>query len=180
MILLAAASGAAEQTSAPGPWLMIGIAIVLTAVAIALFFLEAFFPSMGLITIMGLACIGGALIAAFSVSRIVGCIFIAVTVLAIPLTVIMAVRLLKGAGAVLQEKTGPAEAGGGTGAPAEPALAPGARGVVLTRLRPAGMAAFGGRRVSVVTTGEMVEPDEQVEVVRVVGTRTVVRPVKAG
>jgi membrane-bound ClpP family serine protease len=34
--------------------------------------------------------------------------------------------------------------------------------------------------VSVVTTGEMVEPDEQVEVVRVKGTRTVVKPVKAG
>jgi membrane-bound serine protease (ClpP class) len=51
----------------------------------------------------------------------------------------------------------------------------GNEGTALTMLRPAGAATIGGRRVDVITDGEFIGPDEPVKVVRVEGTRVVVR-----
>jgi membrane-bound serine protease (ClpP class) len=178
VILLEAAAEAAGKPSESDPWLMIGLAAFLTILAVALFFLEVLFPSFFLLTFMGLACVAGALMVAFSVSSLAGFVLIAITVLAIPLTVILAVRVLKGAGAVLEATTGPEASGGGVGRDGL-GFAIGDRGVALTPLRPSGSARLGGRRVSVVTTGEMIEPDAQVEVVRIEGIRVVVKPVSS-
>ncbi|MFC4808228.1 NfeD family protein [Paenibacillus sp. GCM10023250] len=52
----------------------------------------------------------------------------------------------------------------------------GRSGVALTPLRPAGTARFGDERVDVVTSGEFVAPHSEVVVVKVEGTRVVVRP----
>ncbi len=54
-------------------------------------------------------------------------------------------------------------------------LAPGAAGVALTALRPAGAATLDGTRFDVVTRGEFVEAETPIEVVRVEGNRIVVR-----
>lgn len=53
----------------------------------------------------------------------------------------------------------------------------GARGVTQTVLRPAGKALIDGQRFDVVTEGDMVEPEVEVQVVRVEGNRVVVRRV---
>ena len=50
----------------------------------------------------------------------------------------------------------------------------GARGMTSTTLRPAGFAEINGRRVDVVTRGEIVEPGTEVKVVEVEGNRVVV------
>ena len=52
-------------------------------------------------------------------------------------------------------------------------------GEALTMLRPSGMAKFDGKKYSVVTSGELVEKGTVVRVVKVEGSRVVVRPVKA-
>jgi membrane-bound serine protease (ClpP class) len=181
MILLAAATGSTEAAEAANgsAAALIGVAAVLVLVAVALFFLEALFPSFGVITIAGLVCVAGALVAAFQVSRLVGFVFVAIAVLAIPATALIAVRLLRKTGVILEDVTGPKEAGGAArdgGA----ALKPGAVGVAITALRPSGTAVFDDRRESVVTAGQMVGANEQVEVVEVQGARTVVRPVRKG
>ncbi len=54
-----------------------------------------------------------------------------------------------------------------------------ATGHALTTLRPAGAALLGSRRVDVVAESEMIEAGEPVRVVRVEGTRVVVRRVEA-
>lgn len=51
----------------------------------------------------------------------------------------------------------------------------GLTGVTLTMLRPGGFATIGGKRIDVVTQGELVEKDVPVEVVRVEGNRVEVR-----
>ncbi len=51
----------------------------------------------------------------------------------------------------------------------------GQTGVSLTPLRPAGMADIGGERIDVVTRGEFVLPGTTVEIIRVRGSRVVVR-----
>lgn len=174
--LLAAETVGASEAEASGG-LMIGIAVAFTIVAIGLFFLEILIPSFGLITLVGIACIAGALMAAFSVSRLVGFVFVAIVVVSIPLIVYTAVQLLKGSKLALGPEDTP-----GTGKDAsegrEADLAPGARGVALSTLRPSGTANFDGRRTSVVTMGEMVEAGVQIEVLRVEGTRIIVRSVR--
>ena len=51
----------------------------------------------------------------------------------------------------------------------------GAAGKALTVLRPSGLAELGGRRLDVVTRGEFLEKDTNVEVVETAGGRIVVR-----
>ena len=51
----------------------------------------------------------------------------------------------------------------------------GQTGVSLTPLRPAGMADIGGERIDVVTRGEFVLPGTRVEIIRVRGSRVIVR-----
>jgi membrane-bound serine protease (ClpP class) len=49
-------------------------------------------------------------------------------------------------------------------------------GRTLTSLRPAGKAQINGRRVDVIAHGELIDPDNEVEVVEISGGRVVVRP----
>lgn len=54
-------------------------------------------------------------------------------------------------------------------------IAVGDEGVAMTPLRPAGAARMRGRRVDVVTEGEWTDPETTVRVVRIDGTKIVVR-----
>jgi len=51
----------------------------------------------------------------------------------------------------------------------------GKEGIALTPLRPAGTAEVAGERLDVVTGGEFIEPGSRVIVIRVEGTRVVVK-----
>jgi len=168
------AEAATEPAPAADPETLVAIAAVLVLLAMGLFFMEVFFPSMGLITIMGLACIGGALVIAFGVSTTVGVVFLVASALAIPAVVYAAVKLLPRSGLVLEPDEPEAAK-----PPVEGAPMPGDRGVATSILRPSGTAVFAGRRHSVITSGEMVEVNTEVEVVRTEGARTVVRAVRS-
>jgi membrane-bound serine protease (ClpP class) len=176
--LLAAETSDVAQEG--GDSLMIGVAVAFMVVAIGLFFLEILLPSFGLITLVGVTCVVISLIAAFSVSRPVGFAFVAVVVVSIPFVVYLAVKMFRRTSLAFGPEDTSGARGNARAALAEDAagLVPGARGVVLTTLRPSGTANFDGRKVSVVTRGEMVEAGVQVEVLRVEGIRTVVRPVQ--
>ena len=50
----------------------------------------------------------------------------------------------------------------------------GKRGVAVSHLRPAGFATIGGRRIDVVTRGEMISKNEDIEVINVEGSRVIV------
>ncbi len=53
----------------------------------------------------------------------------------------------------------------------------GKRGRASSTLRPAGIAEFDGRRVDVVSEGELIDAGQSIEVIRVDGNRIVVRPI---
>ena len=60
-------------------------------------------------------------------------------------------------------------------APPELAALAGQSGQSVSPLRPAGVALIDGQRVDVITDGEFIEPETEVEVVAVEGSRVVVR-----
>ncbi len=60
-------------------------------------------------------------------------------------------------------------------APRELTAFVGKSGKTITPLRPAGVALINGQRVDIVTQGEFVEPETEIEVIQVEGSRVVVR-----
>jgi membrane-bound serine protease (ClpP class) len=72
-------------------------------------------------------------------------------------------------------RTSQNSADGFQAAPKELAALAGQSGQSLSPLRPAGVALIDGQRVDVVTDGEFIEPETEVEVVAVEGSRVVVR-----
>ncbi len=60
-------------------------------------------------------------------------------------------------------------------APQELTALIGKSGKAVTPLRPAGVALINGQRVDIVTQGEFVEPETEIEVIQVEGSRVVVR-----
>ena len=72
-------------------------------------------------------------------------------------------------------RTSQNSADGFQAAPQELAALAGQSGQSLSPLRPAGVALINGQRVDVVTNGEFIEPETEVEVVAVEGSRVVVR-----
>ncbi len=53
---------------------------------------------------------------------------------------------------------------------------PGDRGTTITKLRPAGKATINGKRLDVISSGQMIESGAEIEVVEIEGVRIVVRP----
>ena len=60
-------------------------------------------------------------------------------------------------------------------APRELTALVGKSGKTITPLRPAGVALINGQRVDIVTQGEFVKPETEIEVIQVEGSRVVVR-----
>ena len=146
------------------------IALVLVVASLVLVFLEVLVPSLGLLTVGAIACAVGAIVVAFQAGTTVGVVFLAATVLLMPVALYCGVSLLRHTSLVTEPSPG-----GGEGAPA---FAPGTAGVTVSVLRPSGAAMIGAKKVSVVTQGEIVEKNAKIEVVRCEGNRVVVRPAR--
>ncbi|MHC5054981.1 MAG: NfeD family protein [Planctomycetota bacterium] len=149
----------------------IAIAVGLVIAALVFVFLEVLIPSFGLLSAAAIACAVGAVVVAFQVGTTAGVVFLAATALLMPVALYYALRVLRHTVLVTEPMPG-----GGAG---EPAFAPGTAGVTVSVLRPSGAAMIGGKKVSVVTQGEIVEKHSKVEVVRCEGNRVVVRPARA-
>jgi len=160
----------AEASSGAG---YVVAAIALTCVALMLFFAEIFIPSFGLISLVALGCMAGSVALAFQAGAGVGYLFIVLNVLAIPIVVVIAFKLLPRSPLVLS-RTLDGEKPRGPAVESDQELV-GKEGVAETDLRPAGKARIDGRRVDVLTAGEYVEPGTRVKVIRVEGARVFVK-----
>ncbi|MBI4569893.1 MAG: hypothetical protein HY719_15990 [Planctomycetes bacterium] len=155
----------------------LSLAILLLIVAVALFIIEVFVPSGGLIPVGGLVAAGFALYHAFSQGVMTGLIFAAGGLTATVAGVSLAFRVLPrtslGKRLLLVSETRPADELRGDALDLSRLL--GCEGRTASPLRPSGVAVFGDYRVSVVTQGELVAADAVVEVIEVAGNRVVVR-----
>jgi len=160
----------------------IGLPIVLLVVGVVAFFLEAFIPSGGAITVVGLGCVVGAVVTAFmNQGGLTGTIFLALAVILVPASLIAAFTLLPrtAIGKRLTLRLSQKQDTGYVSQNAEEDKLLGQTGVALSMLRPSGEAKIGDRRYDVVTEGEMLEKGTPIEVRRVEGNRIVVREVKS-
>jgi len=153
----------------------VGLVFLLVVVGLLLIFLEVLFVSMGALGIGAAGCLLGSIFLAFQVSLAFG---IGVTVfeaLAAPAVFFLSFKVLPktpfGKRLIL---TGPTTDGAGGAADDSLSSLSGKRGVTVSPLRPAGFARIDGRKVDVVTRGEMISEGVDVVVLDARANRVVV------
>ncbi len=148
------------------------LAIIMFAVGLVLIFAEILLPGV-VMGILGFLAVAGSIVLGFRQSNTLGVALLLVGIPMVPVFAVLWYKVLSKKFSVsgtlkeaLSAATGLAELVG-------------KEGVAITNLRPAGAAEIEGKRVDVVTDGEMVVKGTRVKVVTVEGNRVVVRPVWA-
>ena len=156
----------------------LALAVVLLVMGFLLILAEIFFVSFG---ILGLSSAGCFILSFFMAYRAGGpwmlALFIVLAVVLVPTVLAMAFKWMPRTrwGKKLVRENPKYEDVTATGVPKELESLVGKRGVTVTRCRPSGVAEIDGKRVDVVAEGMMIDLDRPVEVVRVEGSRVVVR-----
>jgi len=173
--VVVAADGDASQQDRSGERGNVGVVLLLGVIGLLLIFLEVMFVSMGMLGMAAAGCLLGAIFVAFQVSVPFGIGVTLVEAIAAPLVFAGAFKILPktpfGKRMIL---SGPPTEG--TAAAADHSLdgLVGKAGTTLSPLRPAGFARIDGRKVDVVTRGEMIDGGVDVVVLEVSANRVVV------
>lgn len=148
--------------------------IALLGLGLAFVVAEALLPSVGVLAIGAVLSIGSALVLAFGVSIATGTAFLVAVAVLLPLTIALGFWLFPRS-PIGKRIVNPGLSFEGRAATDERDLGlVGRRGHTATMLRPAGHATIDGRRVDVVSRGEMIAEGVPVVVVEVEGNRVVV------
>ncbi len=156
-------------------WIL--LAIFLIFLCAILLVAEVFVPSGGMISLAALGCLIGGIGLGFKCSAAMGGMLIGAALVLIPLTLILAYRILPktrfGKAVTLE----PPERELGDGVPDSKQLAGllGTQGTVVTPLHPVGICDFSGLRVECVVENGYVYSGQSVEVIQVQGSQVTVR-----
>jgi membrane-bound serine protease (ClpP class) len=156
-------------------WLAIGLA----AAGVLAIILEVFVPSVGIIGIAGLGSIIASVVIAYQrLGSLIGSIYLAVVLVMVPVFLVLYFRFFPrtpvGRWLISQDRQEP-EKGYSSFTPEKYIDLIGKEGTTLTILRPVGMIRIDGQKYSAVTGGEFIEKDKTIKVVKVEGSRVVVR-----
>ena len=149
-------------------------AILLLGLGLILVVAETLFPSFGVLTVLATAAIIGAVVMAFRESTDTGLWFLVITALAVPVCMIGGLKLFPHTHMGRRMTVSGLSFESSVATDARDLALVGRRGVVLSDCRPAGTARFDGRRVDVVSRGELLERGAPVQVAEVRGNRVVV------
>lgn len=149
-------------------------AFILLGVGLVFIVLEVFFPSFGVLGTIAAGCIitGGVL--AYQSEGGTFLVYLALAFVLAPVVTVFGLKIFPktpmGKALMLAGTTfDPDEATAGQGAGYEQLL--GESGTAQTPLRPSGKVQINGRKIDVVTRGELIERGRRVKVVRVEGNR---------
>ena len=143
------------------------VAIFLYLVGLVLMAVELFVPG-GIVGTIGFLCCIAAIIIAWHDEWYYGAIGLVVVLVLTPSMIMLALRRLS-----LRKTLVKGDATEGTKADYDALL--NNEGVAKSSLRPAGIGVFDGRRVNVVTRGEMLDTGDKIQVISVEGNRVVVK-----
>jgi membrane-bound serine protease (ClpP class) len=156
-------------------WLAIGLA----AAGVLAIILEVFVPSAGIIGIAGLGSIIASVVISFQrLGNLIGSVYLAVVLVLVPVFIVLYFRFFPrspvGRWLISQDRQDK-EKGYSSFTPEKYVDLVGKEGTSLTILRPVGTVRIDGQKFSAVTGGEFIEKDKPVKVVKVEGSRVVVR-----
>jgi len=159
--------------------MVIWFPILLFVVGFVALFIELFVPAAGMIGAAGIICmIIGTVLGYRSFGSTVGTLFLTGTLIGVPAMIVIGLKLFPktfvGKRLILSFSQQQEEGFTSYTSERYDDLL-GKEGEALTMLRPSGMVLIDGRKQSVVTSGELVERGERVRVIKVEGSRVVVR-----
>ncbi|MEO6709982.1 MAG: NfeD family protein [Planctomycetota bacterium] len=152
----------------------LALPIFLIALGIVFVFAEVFFVSFGILAVCAAASFIGACVSAFAISTQVGVYFLVAVALLSPAAVLLAFHLFP------RSPLGRHFVARGLSFDSQKNYEErdlailGHAGIAEGPLRPAGIARIGGRRVDVVTRGELIDLGEPIQVLEISGNRVVV------
>ncbi|MCU6707671.1 nodulation protein NfeD [Paenibacillus sp. J5C_2022] len=153
--------------------------VVLFVLGVVLLFIEIFVPSFGILGLLGSASLVAGVVIAAPDPRS-GILSLAIAFVAALVIVVLFARTHRGRGVwnkfILRDKLTTEE---GYLSAASKELLVGQEGIAVTPLRPAGTALLADQRVDVITSGQFIEANTPVQVVKVEGTWVVVKAVEA-
>jgi len=150
------------------------LAILLLGLGLALIVAEVLFPSFGVLGVLATLAIIGAIVSAFSQNDSIGMNFLIATAVLVPATIMLGLKLLPHSPLAKHLVVGGFSFEDGAGIDRRDLELEGKEGLVESSLRPAGTARIDGRRVDVVTRGEMLDVGTRVRVIELHGNRVVV------
>ncbi len=158
-----------------------GMIAVLVLGGMICFLLEICTPSFGVLALLGLASLAGAVFFGFQIHMLMGLGLILALLILTPVYLYFLVKLLPNTplGKRLFLRSAPDATNDATPEAAELAALVGKTGVAETPLRPAGRIRVENRRYDARAENEMIEPGQTVRVLRAGGTDVIVRRVKA-
>jgi membrane-bound serine protease (ClpP class) len=161
--------------------MVIWFPILLFVVGFIALFIELFVPAAGMIGAAGIVCmIIGTVLGYRSFGSTVGTLFLTGTLIGVPAMIVIGLKLFPrtfvGKRLILSFSQRQEEGFTSYTRERYDDLL-GKEGEALTMLRPSGMVLIDGKKQSVVTSGELVERGERVRVIKVEGSRVVVRRV---
>ncbi len=166
---------AADGAARAGERGSVGLVVLLCIVGLALLVAEVLFVSFGVIAALAGIALLTAIFVAFQQSIAFGITMVVVEAVAAPIVLALAFRLLPktpfGKALILD---GPRAQSSAAANDETLASLVGKTGVTLSPLRPAGLARIDGKRVDVVTRGEMLDADVPIVVLDASGNRVVV------
>jgi membrane-bound serine protease (ClpP class) len=148
--------------------------ILLLGLGLLLIVAEVFVPSMGILGLAASLCIIGAVAWAFTVSTEFGAKILIAAAILVPTLVFVAFKLMPYSPIAKRFVAKGFTFDDGRGIDARDRTLSGAEGIAESVLRPSGVARLAGRRVDVVSRGEMIEAGEKVRVIEIEGNRVVV------
>ncbi len=152
----------------------LALPILLLALGLVFVFAEVFFVSFGILAVLAAAAFVGACVSAFAISTDVGIYFLIAVAMLAPAATLLAFHFFP------RSPLGRHFVARGLSFDAQASYDDrdlslvGQGGIAEGPLRPAGIARIGGRRVDVVTRGELIDHGEPVQVLEVSGNRVVV------
>lgn len=158
------------------------LAILVGCVLAAMIFVvfEILTPSVGLLTLLSVAAMAGAVYEGFQISGTVGIVTLIGLLVGMPVYVLLLLKYLPRTRLGRRLFLGPVVGTANTAAPsaAEWAELVGKVGLAETVLRPSGMIRIDGQRVPATAESGMIDKGTEVKVIRSVGVNVVVRPVR--
>ena len=153
--------------------------IILLLAGIILVLLETLLPSGGILGVLATASLIGAVILGFSQSPATGWVVLLAVLICVPILVLLGLKALPktpfGRKMILAEPQHDKGARGKAGVDDENfEFLKGKNGITVTALRPSGIAEIDGKRFSVVSEGEMIEPSVEIFVKEVEGNSIII------
>jgi len=156
-------------------WVAIGLAVA----GVLAIIVEMFVPAFGLVGLAGVGAIVASIVTVYrQFGTLIGSIYLGVAIVVLPVLIVLYFKYLPRTFVgkrLIQSGVQEPEQGYSSFTAEKYAGLVGKDGTALTVLRPVGTVLIGENKYSAVTSGEFVEKDQPVTVIKVEGSRIVVR-----